>query len=174
MLGLARDLVEVLGKRHAQAGRIDRAVDDLAEFPAVVDDRQDLLHAPEGEHRDQERAAPLDRVVDRCDETADLADALLAKRTLGGATGRFHDDGVEVTRREARAGKSALIFEKHVSGKEDRAVLVVDLDRGGAGDMAGRVKDDFDLVFLAAKLLGVTERQPGKTPADTVDLLMRE
>jgi hypothetical protein len=92
-----------------------------------VDDGEDFLHAAEREDRDEERAAALDGVVDAADEAGDLGDASLpAGRSVVPRV-------VSVTRcrsgrRETWRRERALVFEEHVAGEEDRAVLVVDLD----------------------------------------------
>ena len=174
MPGLPCDLVEIVREVHAEAGGVDRALDEAAEFPGVVDDGQDLLHAAEGEDGDEEGAAALDGIVDALDEAGDLVDAFLAERALGGAAGRLHDDGVEVARGELCARQGALVLEEDVAGDEHLAVLVVDLDGGGAGDVAGRVEDDLDLVLGAADLLGVAEGQAVHALGAAVDVLVGE
>jgi hypothetical protein len=58
--GLFGDLIEVVGEVHAEAGDVDGALGEAVEFPGVVQDGHDLLHAAEGEDRDQHRAAALD------------------------------------------------------------------------------------------------------------------
>ncbi|MEY4004181.1 MAG: hypothetical protein RLZZ221_277 [Verrucomicrobiota bacterium] len=75
---------------------------------------------------------------------------------------------------ELRAGQRPLVLKEHVAGEEDRAVLVMDLDRRGAGDVAGRVEDHLDLVLRPAEVLRVAEGKAGEAFRAAVDLLVRE
>jgi hypothetical protein len=91
----------------------------------------------EGEDGDEDGAAAGDGAVDGVEETADLFLAGDAGHGLAGAVGGLGDDGVDVAGGETRTGDGALALELHVAGEEDAAALVLELDAGGAGDMAG-------------------------------------
>ncbi len=174
VLILARNFVEVVGKRHAHAGGVNRAFHEATKFAGVVDDREDFLHAAECEHREEERAAAIDGIVDGVDQAGDLVNAFFAELALGGAAGRLHDDGVEVARRELRAAEGALVLKEHVPGHEDVAMLVADLDSTGAGDVSGMVQHDLHLVGLALEFLGLEKLHADEARHAAVDLFVRE
>ena len=174
MFGLAGDGIEVIREIHAETGGVDGAIDEAAEFTGVVHDGENFLHAPEGEDGDKEGAAPSDGVIDGGDEASDLVDAFLADRARGGAAGRFGDNGVEVAGGEAGAGKGALILKQNVAGEEDAAVLVLNFDGGGAGDMTGAVEGDREFVFLASEVFGLVVGEADKAGFEAVDLGVAE
>ena len=105
------------------------------------------------------------------DQARDLMHALLAGGAFGGAAGGLRHQRVEMVDRKLGRRAGALGVEQHVAGKKQLPVLVVDLDAGGAGDVAGLVEDDLDVVPGAVKFLGVAvgqgceaARRSGRSP----------
>ena len=103
-----------------------------------------------------------------------FARAGVAGRLLGGAVGRLGDERVEARSGELGTVEDALGGEEDVAGEEDAAVLVDDLHAGGAGEVAGGVKGELDLVARPGELLGVVEAVGEEAGRHAVDLLVGE
>ena len=174
VLGLATNFIEIIGEVHAEAGGENREVDEFTKFSGVVNYSQHFLHAPEREYGNEKGAATLDGVVDAGDQADHFLGATLAKRAFGGATSGFGDDGIKMAGREARAFERALIGEKDVTGEKDSAVFVNKFDGSGAGDMAGGMKHDLDLVFGAAEVFGLIEIQADHAFTAAINFLVGE
>ena len=139
-----------------------------------MEDREQLLHATEGEHGDEHGAAALDGGVDGVDEAGDFVEAFLALGALGGAAGSLGDKGVEMAGGESGALEHALILEKHVAGDEDVAMLVTELDGAGSGDVAGGVQGNLDLIATAGELFGLSVGEAIHARRAAVNVLVGE
>jgi len=149
--GLPGDLVEVVAEGEPESGGEDGRLHQAPGLAGVVQHREDLLHPPEREDRDEHGAAALPGGVDRLDEPDDLGHPRAAGGPLGGAAGGLEHERVERPGGEFRRAEGALRGEEHVAGEEEAAVLVADFHAGGAGDVSGRVQGELELVVRAAE-----------------------
>jgi len=174
VLQFARDFVEVVGEIHAQPGGEDGTFDEFAELSSIVNDGEQFLLTAKCEDRDKIGTTALDGGVDTFDQTVDLGQAGFVGGTFRVSAGGFGDDCVEVSGGEFRAVEGALVFEEHVTGKEDGAVFIMQFHAGCSGDVTGWMEDDLDVVFLTVEFFGVSVREAGQSRGAAVDFFVRE